>query len=69
MTGPSFKGLFGKSESLTDGSTVTVDENYLSTSIRNPMQQVVAGYPPVMPPIAASDAEVDALVQFVKSQK
>jgi cytochrome c oxidase subunit 2 len=42
--GPSFKGLWGREERLADGSTVTVDADYIHESIRNPSAKIVAGY-------------------------
>lgn len=42
--GPSFYGLWGREEE-TDQGTVTVDENYLRESIRNPAAKLVDGFP------------------------
>lgn len=69
VTGPSFKGLFGKTETLADGHTVTVDEAYLRESILTPTAKVVRGFQPVMPPFAGQlgDKQIDALVAFIKS--
>lgn len=47
--GPTWVGLFGRDEMLEDGTTVTVDEEYLRVSILNPGSQIVAGYPNAMP--------------------
>jgi cytochrome c oxidase subunit 2 len=65
--GPSWKGLYGQMRSLTDGSTVLADEAYLRRSIREPQAQVVKGFPPIMPPVALKDDEVDALVAYIRS--
>jgi cytochrome c oxidase subunit 2 len=69
--GPSLKGLFGRNEALADGTTVMADENYIRESIVNPAAKVVNGFAPVMPPFAGtfSDEELDALVNYIKSQK
>jgi cytochrome c oxidase subunit 2 len=49
--GPTWQGLFGQEEALADGSTITVDEEYLVESIINPNSHIVAGFQPnVMPP-------------------
>lgn len=48
--GPSWLGLFGREEELSDGSTVIADEAYLAESIINPNAHIVAGFQPVMPP-------------------
>jgi len=70
-TGPALNGLFGREEALADGTTVMADENYLRESIVNPTAKIVNGYAPVMPPFAGtfSDEELDALVNYIKSQK
>jgi cytochrome c oxidase subunit 2 len=51
LVGPSWQGVFGSQEALSDGSTVTVDEEYLRTSILNPAAQIVAGYENVAMPV------------------
>lgn len=67
--GPTFKGIFGKSEKLTDGTEVVVDENYIRESILDPFAKIAAGYQPIMPPFQGllKDREVDALIAFIKS--
>ena len=70
--GPSFQGLFGKTESLADGSTVEVDENYLLESIRNPQAKIVNGFQPIMPAFPEDQLpadHVDMLIDFIKEQK
>ena len=48
--GPTWKGLYGKVETLDDGTTVTVDEAYLRESILDPNAKVVEGFlPNIMP--------------------
>ena len=68
---PSFKGIFGNTENLSDGSSLIVDENYIRNSILNPQAQVVAGYAPVMPTYqnVLSDRQIDALIAYIKSMK
>lgn len=69
LVGPSFKGAFGRSEQLADGSRVTVDENYVRESILNPSARVVAGYDPVMPTFQGrlKDAEIGAIIEYLKT--
>ena len=70
-TAPTFQGLFGKTESLADGSTVEVDEAYIRESIMEPRAKVVKGYENVQmtlfPDIAADDTQLDGLIEFIKS--
>lgn len=67
--GPSFQGIFGHETSLTDGSKVMVDEEYLRESILQPAAKVVQGYAPVMPTYQGqlTDREVSALIEYIKS--
>ena len=65
--GPGWKDLFGKTETLVDGSTVVADENYLKQSILIPKAALVDGYPDVMVPYPLSDEQLDALVAYIKS--
>lgn len=65
--GPSWKGMFGKTETLTDGSTVVVDEDYFKESITDPAAKMVQNYPPVMVAYPFSEQQLDALIAFVKS--
>lgn len=71
--GPSFKGLWGRSEAMSDGTSVKVvaedGENYIRESILQPNARVVSGFQPVMPSQAGllSDPEIEAITSFIKS--
>lgn len=67
--GPSFKGIFGRTEQLKDGSTIIVDEEYIRESILNPQAKLVQGYDPVMPAFQGllRDREIEALIAYLKS--
>ncbi len=64
--GPTFKGLYGKLETLSDGSQVKVDETYLRESITQPGARSVRGYPPSMPAIPLTESELNELVATIK---
>ena len=69
--GPSLVGKFGRTEKLTSGETIAVDESYLRESILNPQAKITAGYPPIMPTFKGLVTE-DQLVQllaYLKSLK
>ena len=67
-TAPSFVGgIFSEQEQLAGGQTVTVDENYLRTSIVNPQEHIVQGFAPIMPLVELSEEEVNSLVLYLKS--
>ena len=65
--GPTWKGLYGKTETMRDGSTALVDEAYLRGFIRDPQARGVKGFAPVMPKIELSDEELAALVAYIQS--
>ncbi len=69
--GPTWQGLFGSQEKLTDGSTVTVDENYIRESILTPGARITAGYLNVMPSYQGTlkDREIDAIIAYIKTLK
>jgi cytochrome c oxidase subunit 2 len=66
--GPTWKGLYGKTETLADGSTMPVDDAFLRDFIRDPLARDIKGFPNVMPRIEMSDAEREALVAYIKAQ-
>ena len=69
--GPSWKGIFGKTAKTADGKTYTADENYLREAILNPGAKIVAGYDNIMPVFQGllRERELNALIQFIKTQK
>ena len=68
LVGPSWKDLYGHDVELEDGTIVVADAAYLEQSIRDPMSQIVKGFPPAMPPYAhLTDEEVDNLIAYIAS--
>lgn len=66
--GPTWKGLYGKTETMADGSTALVDDAYLKSFIRDPMARDVKGFPNVMPKVELTEDELGALTAYIKSQ-
>ncbi len=66
---PSFKGIYGKKEELTDGTFVIVNDDYIRQSILTPQKQVTKGYAPVMPTFQGrvSERDILGLTAFIKS--
>ncbi len=64
--GPTWQGLLGRQEQMTDGTTVTADEAYIRESILNPNAKIVNGFNPnIMPQnygdqFAAKQAEIQS---------
>jgi cytochrome c oxidase subunit 2 len=67
LIGPTWKGLFGKTESLEGGGSVTVDAAYLKESINDPSAKVVDGYLNLMPALALSQDDVEAIIVYIQS--
>jgi len=65
--GPTWKGLYGSTVVLADGSAVTVDEEYLRRAILDPQADVAPGYSMAMPTIDVTPAEADRLVAYIRS--
>lgn len=69
-TGPTWQGLFGSEVELDDGTTVTADEEYLRTSIVDPMAEVVAGFRAIMTTgfgDRLTDEEIEAIISYIRS--
>jgi len=72
--GPTWKGLFGSQVPCASGVTVLADEAYLRESIREPAAKIVRGFDKTdtgMPSYEGviSDAQIEALVVYIKSLK
>ena len=69
--GPSFKGIWGKTEQLADGSSVVVDDKYVLESILNPGAKIVKGYQPVMPSFQGSlkPEHIEGVIAYLKTLK
>jgi cytochrome c oxidase subunit 2 len=66
--GPSWQGLYGRTETFIDGSTIQVDEAYIRESILSPAARTVKGYASVMPAYSLNDAQLQALIAFIAAQ-
>ena len=73
LVGPTWKGLFGKQETLTDGTAVTVDETYLLESIVNPNLKITQGFQPGLMPQTFADTltpdQINDIVAYIKTLK
>jgi len=67
--GPSWASLYGHTERMQDGTTVTADPAYLTESMMDPRARIVAGFQPVMPSFQGELAapETAAIVEFIRS--
>jgi cytochrome c oxidase subunit II len=66
--GPTWFGLFGRTERLTDGSNVVVDDAYLHESIKTPQAKIVAGFEnQLMPTYGFTDEEIADIIAYIKT--
>ncbi|VVE89045.1 cytochrome B [Pandoraea bronchicola] len=65
--GPTWHGLYGKTETFQDGSSAHVDDAYLTAFIRNPTERVPKGFAPIMPKLDLTDDDLKALIAYIKT--
>ena len=70
--GPTWKGLAGRQVKLSDGTTVTADDEYLRRSVLDPSAQVVAGFPgglmaATVKPGSVTPTQADQIVAYLKT--
>ncbi len=75
-TGPTWKDLWGRTETFSDGSTLTFDDdvafaNYVRESVLTPQAKIVNGFGPQMNSYQGQikEAEIQAILAFMKSAK
>lgn len=66
-TGPTWKGIWGTNVTLEDGTTVTVDRDYIARAVRDPQAEIVEGFTVQMPTFDLSDDEIADLVAYIES--
>lgn len=68
-TGPTWLGIWGEEHTFTDGTTATVDINYVHESILEPAKHVRTGFANQMPTFQGkmTEREIRAIATFIKS--
>ena len=70
LVGPSWKGIYGSQEALEGGGSATVDADYIRESINDPYVKLVEGFGELMPTgLGVTDAEIDSIIEYIKSLK
>lgn len=70
IIGPSFAGIWGRTERMKGGYERTVDENYIRESLMTPSKDIVEGYPDQMSNFSyLKPHEIDGIIAFLKEQK
>ena len=67
--GPTWKGLYQSQVTLEDGTTVTVDRDYLVRAIEDPNADIPKGSKVKMPVNRVPDADVQLIVDYIISLK
>lgn len=70
LIGPSWQGVFGSEEALDDGTSATVDHDYLYQSICDPGAQIVEGFQNIMPPNLCenmTEDQIEDIIAFIES--
>src|SRR3712207_3690826 len=67
--GPTLYGIFGHSQQVEGGASVTVDEAYIRESILNPQAKIAAGFQNIMPTFQGqlSEEQILQLVAYIRS--
>lgn len=66
--GPTWRGLFGSEEELTDGTIVIADEAYIAESIHDPQAKIVAGFESqLMPSYDFTDEQIADIIAYIKT--
>ena len=67
--GPTWRGLFGSTVALDDGSTVVADADYLTRKMMDPRSSTVVGYQAVMPSYQGrlDPDDAAAIVEFIRA--
>jgi cytochrome c oxidase subunit 2 len=66
---PALDGVYGHVVPMSDGTTVIADERYIRDRIVLPHDELVAGYPRIMPDFAGQIPESDLikLIAYIES--
>jgi cytochrome c oxidase subunit 2 len=68
--GPTWLGLFGRQEEMTDGTVITADEAYIHESIKAPQAKIVAGFEnQLMPAYDFTDEQIADIIAYIKTLK
>ena len=69
LTGPTWQGLYGSQEELADGTSVTVDDEYIKESIQDPNAKITAGFTAGLMPttLGVKDEEIPHIIEYMQS--
>ena len=67
--GPKWIGLAGSQVTLSDGTVVTADDDYLYTSIKEPGAMKRRGAVGIMPSNKLTDQEIASIIAYIRALK
>jgi mono/diheme cytochrome c family protein len=67
LVGPTWKGLYGSTRPLADGTTVMADGAYIEESILNSSAKIADGFPPIMPAFTFTADEIQAIIEYFET--
>ncbi len=72
LVGPNFNGISGRKQTvIRDGKEVevTIDDDYLLRSMKDPLAEHPKGFAPAMPNLGLDDTELQAMLRWLKARK
>ena len=71
LVGPTWQGLYGTQEDLEDGTSVAVDDEYITESIQDPNAKITQGFTGGLMPatLGVKDEEIPHIIEYIKSLK
>ena len=69
LIGPTWLGLYGSQETLEDGTSVTVDDEYIKESIQDPNAKITAGFTAglMQATLGVRDEDIPHIIEYMKS--
>lgn len=68
--GPTFKGVYGRTQKLADGSTATVNDAFIREKILNPNAKILAGkFEQEMPKTDLTREEIEEIIEYIQTLK
>jgi len=68
-TGPTLKGIYGRTVRLANGQSVTADDEYLRESIMKPEAKIVADFDDLMPVPEITEEQLTEIIEYLKTLK
>jgi cytochrome c oxidase subunit II len=69
LVGPTFKGAWGQTVELTDGTRHVLNDDFFRELMEDPSKYTVKDFPPVMPKLPLKDEEIKQIEEYLKGLK